>query len=445
MAITKFSPPAFINDLTPELEQKWSIIVQNWFQDAINYLKNPDGFNIKKPFLFSLLDHPEAESGPNTEIPWNGYPRKYKLAILDNNQRWRLTESIVNSDLDGRQLPYFYNVNGGIRASDIYFRDQDEYCEWKTFYNEKSNQPEKIIFTCENPEYWKFISEENPDLLLSKYRELTQGNVQMKDLFFDKEIYYPNEETGENENQFGKYNPHNKWNTSQGIIHLTHPANSLSAEVYLAADATILRKNSNGQFITDDKDLICCANYGGVNRSSDPTIGSRINALVRNQYSITINDPVGLYIHSLDSAAFEFPDGIFIEDCWKVVRGKDNMILRAEFSMPERTNYNLGDIKIGGVPLQYGGQIAEYINMVIFGKGFDFQQGVAEDLPCTHHCCAKPNFPNMLVIKEINIPCTPPLESLVLSTPWELMGYKASKSEFFKAEELSISKIRKRN
>ena len=35
----------------------------------------------------------------------------------------------------------------------------------------------------------------------------------------------------------GAYNPRNMWNTARGAMHLTHPANSLGAEIKLAADA----------------------------------------------------------------------------------------------------------------------------------------------------------------------------------------------------------------
>ena len=39
----------------------------------------------------------------------------------------------------------------------------------------------------------------------------------------------------------GDYNPRNIWNTERGAVHLTHPANSLFAEVVLASDGTIGR------------------------------------------------------------------------------------------------------------------------------------------------------------------------------------------------------------
>ena len=89
----------------------------------------------------------------------------------------------------------------------------------------------------------------------------------------------------------GDYNPYNKWNLSYAI-HLTHPANTLSAEVILASDATVLRMNEDGSPITDSHSLICCADYGGPNRNSDPTIGFRVNSLVRDGHWVSLRNPV---------------------------------------------------------------------------------------------------------------------------------------------------------
>ncbi len=95
----------------------------------------------------------------------------------------------------------------------------------------------------------------------------------------------------------GSYNPYNRWNTTDGIMHLTQPSNSLSAEILLGADATVLRAaGSNGRMVSDPDALICCAQYGGPNRCSDPTIGASVNELAAQGFAITLRNPVGLYM-----------------------------------------------------------------------------------------------------------------------------------------------------
>ena len=45
----------------------------------------------------------------------------------------------------------------------------------------------------------------------------------------------------------GEYNPFNRWNTTHGAMHLTHPANTLAAEIRLAADGTVVRSRAAGR------------------------------------------------------------------------------------------------------------------------------------------------------------------------------------------------------
>lgn len=118
------------------------------------------------------------------------------------------------------------------------------------------------------------------------------------------------------------YDPKNKWNytTDLGTIaHLIQPANTLSAEIDIAAQATVIRKGKNGP-IDDDDALISCSKYGNQFRHSDPhvralvsskwahreadplKIGSGINERARDGFKISIADPVALWISEFHDA-----------------------------------------------------------------------------------------------------------------------------------------------
>jgi len=74
------------------------------------------------------------------------------------------------------------------------------------------------------------------------------------------------------------YNPTNPYNfrTDTGtIIHLIQPANTLGAEIDIAAQATVIRKDPQGKIITSSDQLIKCSKYGNPNRNSDPTVSKR--------------------------------------------------------------------------------------------------------------------------------------------------------------------------
>ena len=398
----RFAPPANVNDLGDELKSQWSDVVYGWFKAAEARLL--ETLAPQEVRLFNLVDTPDGSAGPRAEIPWNGFPRKYRLAIDNLETRWNTVEKVVNRDLTGRQAAYFRKLANGdfVRADNIFFRDQDEYCEWHSFRNSEGKLV-KIVFTCENPEYWRFIANNDPDLLLSLYQDLSEGPVQMQDLMFNEDIFVPDDD-GNAVNLNGQYNPYNKWNSTDGAIHLTHPANSLSAEVFLAADATILRSKGNVP-VTSPSELVCCAAYGGPDRSSDPTIGAAVNGLVRQGLSVTIDDPVGLYLHSLDPTPFELPTGVTFDDCWKVIRGEQatNRILRAEFALPDGAE--LDSVLVGGEPLQFGAQVAEFVSVVIFGKGYDRENGTPVARSCIGHCCTNLSVPSLQTIQSIDTPC----------------------------------------
>ena len=360
--MTQFSPPGYVRDLPDDGLLHWSNLVQKYFDAVADFKK-----------LFSPLTLPAGQSGTSRLIPWNAFPKKYNTVVNpDPLFKYKVLENLVTKDLQQRDYSRVYSTQGGVGVTNLQFRDQDEYLEWKTFRNSDGSL-NKMVFTCDHPEYWKFIGQYSPDLLLKLYNKYVDNSAKLDDLLFQNDIFEKLDD-GSVVNRKGQYNPFNKWNTTDGILHLTHPANYLSAEIQLAADATILRTDANGHLITDPDKLIRCAQYGNPLRSSDPKIGSDVNTLVRSDLSVTISDPVALYIHDINESNFEFPKGYDISDFWKVIRGDSakKMILRAEFSPPAGTSIAMEQIKVNGRTLQFGGQIADTLTMAIYGLGYHF-------------------------------------------------------------------------
>ncbi len=79
----------------------------------------------------------------------------------------------------------------------------------------------------------------------------------------------------------GAYNPYNKWNTTDGVVHLTHPANSLRAEINLAGDGTVLRTDSHGQPVTGAAGVAGGTPTGVGTPSGVPTGGGREPRVIR--------------------------------------------------------------------------------------------------------------------------------------------------------------------
>jgi hypothetical protein len=333
--------------LTNGLEA-WDVVMTTFFQEAVTRVQQSLGPG-DTPQIVDAIHNGAGLSWSAAPITWNGFPK----ALLASNPT---TEAALHA---AEKLADFTVTGRKIKA-----RPQDEYLEWHA-RTDASGKIVAVDFTCEGPEYWQAIAHGYPDgvtppagapaatgsldAVTKLYQQYVSPNVQSADLLYN-----------------GRYDPWNKWNTEAGAMHLTHPSNALQAEVFLAGDATVLREQ-NGVVLADADALIKCAQYGVPDRSSDPTIGAGVNALARGGALISLQDPVGLYIDSLDTTGWTRPDGSPVGDYWTVVRGSSGFILRARYEVPATEGFAVSEIQIGGEPIAYAGQIAQNITMRLTG------------------------------------------------------------------------------
>ena len=415
MVLTQYSAPGNLNDFSSTQANAWSSIVDYWIQQQVDALR---GDEVDKPIrFFNELRTPVPDNAPTKPIPWDGFPRSLKLRF-SGASLWAAAKPLKSlaKRYGGR---FFALTETGPQQVDFGYREQDEYCEWFETPGSEPGQIDRITFTCEGPEYWMFIADGTKalvpkedistlsnvvdgdrDLLVRLYRRYVSQAVQPNDLSYPYTIRFVSDDGRVSHFACkGEYNPYNKWNTTHGIMHLTHPANSLRAEIKLAADGRVPRKTTHNEAITEALKLICCSGYGAANRSSDPRIGADVNELSRQGLSVTLRDPIGLYIREVDLFALEGPNGEDVSDCWQIVdgRGAPGMILRAEFRVPEERGFRVDQVLASGEPIQYGGQIADKITMVLTGKAHDFGLPTLAAEPCQNFCCTSPSNPNLLV------------------------------------------------
>jgi hypothetical protein len=154
--------------------------------------------------------------------------------------------------------------------------------------------------TSEGPEYWQFYASYQQKECFDKIRALHPG-VSMS----DEDFLLTDARTGAK-----VYNPNNffnVWSTTGTIIHLMQPNNTLSAEIDIAAQGTVIRKRKGStDLITNQDELIMCSKYGNPGRNSDPHIGASINGLARAGNMVTVVDPIALYIHEFDTSSFVY-------------------------------------------------------------------------------------------------------------------------------------------
>lgn len=393
-AIRRFDPPAFMTDLDriPDGRAQWDEFIDKVFKYVLDteekrYAagghKQPLQYFNTKAYAGDLIEQP---------ILWNAFPKTMSLnlgrdrALIEADRLIPLAPintfpSYPNSKSDPSSKfnhgfdPTLPSNADLISKATFWTRQNDEYCEWHVEREPVSGQIKRVTFTSEPPEYWQaifgatidlgdgmsFTFRGDPKVAADIYGELLGRMIDPNDLRapFDRE-----------DAKKGEYDFYNKWNTTLGIVHLCCPPNSIAAEIQLGGDATVLYERANGVLVTNPDELIGRADYGGPNRNSDPTIGATVNALARAGAMITLVNPIGLYMDNIDLAGWELPDGINPQDCVKTVRGGPGMIERLVVEVPPETGRYVSDIRIGGEPVRYGGQIAECITIKLTGGAY---------------------------------------------------------------------------
>jgi hypothetical protein len=159
--IPVFQPPALLDDFAndPNLLVGWDQFIDQTFNENIADVESEVG-NGNSPFYnpkTTSTDNPIATD----VIRWKGFPLLI-VAKHPGNRRvaWQEADQVLS--------------NGE--------RPQDEYLEW--FVTKDANgKVTKITFTCEGPEYWEFLAQNDRTKLLSLYQQYIDPSVADTDLF----------------------------------------------------------------------------------------------------------------------------------------------------------------------------------------------------------------------------------------------------------------------
>ncbi|KAF2225803.1 hypothetical protein BDZ85DRAFT_294246 [Elsinoe ampelina] len=362
--LAEFDPPGYpsVDDgLTADQRATWSTdYIADWMNTEIT-AKNDDGSPLLGGDNVVRTPLPQFFNGTVTAydvdqtpvvITWIGFPRNMQVRYPNEPERW------IEAD----------------KTRD----NQDEYLEWTV--QRTGNTIDSVTFTCEGPEYWQFLGSLDMNKVLGLYKACNpafSNQIQLSDLV----------------NPDGTYNPTNKWNnstTTGTIMHLVQPNNSLSAEVDIAAQGTVIRKDPNGNIVTDRTKLINCSKYGDPSRNSDPAIGDGINKLARSGVSVSIANPVAIYINTTNFSNLQLdiqgtgsnlvpvPDGTYT---WQRGDIAKHQGLRLHIQIPDGVvgtgpdnkgrQLTVSDIvdTSNQQNILYAAQFADYITMSVSGVG----------------------------------------------------------------------------
>jgi hypothetical protein len=370
---------------------------QGWHAQVSSIIAQVQKGKRSSPLFYDQLA--DASGVPDSDpqgVPWNGFPLRLDKWYADSapSSARRLANAAADTLLRGPDFGFFTD-KAGQHAITLPFRVQDEYCEW--FIDRTDDGAiTRISFTCEPPEYWSYLASQDFDLVVKLYRTLLGTDaVQKADLQWATDVF---DGGGNTVYQAGDYNPWNDWNTVRGAVHLTHPANSLFAEIQLASDSSLGWPVAPGPGAPiDAQALMCCAGVGGINRSSDPLILQGVYGFASQGKSVALFNPIGLYMNAFSLGGLLDPEGNPIQaSAVKRIRQSTDgaRVLRVEVTPPPGASYTLDQCTLDGEALAFGGQIARAITMRLFA--------VAKTIPgekprkvtsCPTFCCTYPPHP----------------------------------------------------
>jgi hypothetical protein len=314
--VTRFDTPASLRD-----PPAGSVFYDNWHNFIASSLNTTAGTGTAFG-LGEFYDASEVDINVVAErsLVWMAFPRQ---VLVDRRDDRRAAFSFADSDVPGRD-------------------PQNEYCEWHVTRN-AAGKITKVVFVTESPEYWEKLWTVERLTVVALYQNLVSPAVVEADL----RVAGPG----------SAYNKFNHWNTTDGIMHLIQSINTLSAALGLAQDS-IHTGMAHDNYETAPP---------GLRTSVDPRVKFDIGALARKPLSITLREPIGLYMTGYDDTGWTKPDGSLVDNYWNIVRGSPGQILRLEYQVPPGTGFVVGDIRIGGRRIEWGGQIAEHVTVTIAG------------------------------------------------------------------------------
>lgn len=312
--VTQFDTPASLRDL-PVGSPSYGAFRTNWHNliDGAWQDRTPGSGGGQ------FYDPSEVDVNPVAErsLVWMGFPRALMVATHRDDRR---AAFIAGEDRD----------------------KQEEYCEWRVTRN-RAGKITKVVLVTESPEYWEEIARVDRPGLVALYRSVVSPAVVEADLFSG-----------------GVYNRFNRWNTTDGIAHCTEHTttldNTLGAALGLSQGSVDSGSARDGYEASP-----------GPRTSVDPRVAHDIGTLSRKGLSITLREPIGVYIARWDDTGWTKPNGAPVGNYWRIVRGSPGRVLRLEYRVPRRAGFVVGDIRIGGRRIEWGGQIAEHITVTIGG------------------------------------------------------------------------------
>ena len=320
-----------------------------------------------------LLARPDERTPEVVPVEWGAYPVRVKDCLQSLPGSYRLLDwSTPQGDIGRAEL-------------------QEEYFEWRVV-RDASGKIRRVEMTTEFPEYWEVLAAHHPVEVLrlvarfagepSVPPEAVYGSVDLFGLGVSPEerraafrdAMLPNEGNA-------PWSPYN--NGQKAICFMSQGANTLGALIHLVVAAAFpygaqdpetgqLRKLSGPEAIaTGTQAAVPC-------RNSDPTVVGATIGLAWDGRLFALDDPIGVYIRSVQNEQLLQPDGSPVPLEWfdfqrgSRPHGPEGLerSQRLVFEVPPGLGFSVGDLTDSGTnqKIEFGGQIADLVQIAVYAR-----------------------------------------------------------------------------
>jgi hypothetical protein len=319
-----------------------------------------------------LLERPSEETPDTAAVDWPAKPIRVFACLPDADADRLLDWRSAAGDLGRLAL-------------------QEEYLEWRVV-REDSGRIRRVEMTTEFPEYWEVLAAWQPQDALALVAELAGvDSVPSEAVYGDHDPLSAQSTPNARLKAFRDHmtgrrgippSPYN--NGRDAICFMIQGANTLPALIHLVAAAAsplFVEDEQSGQLRPmSGSEAIATGSQAAVPcRNSDPTVVEKIVAAACAGRRIALDDPIGIYIQSVQHQRLRQPDGSEVPVEWfHFGRGvgeedsPDGRIRhqRLVFEVPAGENgLAVGDLTdVDGRKIEHGSQVADLVQLAAFAR-----------------------------------------------------------------------------
>lgn len=348
--------PGNLSDFRETALNEWSKLIQGYFPEERSN---------------QLLVEPDDRTPDVVAVDWGAYPVRIRECLQSLPKSYRLL---------GWSTP-----QGDIGRADF----QEEYFEWRVV-RDATGKIRRVEMTTEFPEYWGILAAHHPvETLRLVARFAGEPSVSPRAVYGKVDPFHPDvtpekRKAGfvETMRTFGGNAPWSPYNNGQkAICFMTQGANTMYALIALVAKAAFpygaedsetgeLRRLSGPEAIAGTRQSAQAC------RNSDPTVVGATIGLAWDGRLFALDDPIGIYISSVQNERLLQPDGSPVPLEWFDFQrgsrpsGSEGLerSQRLVFEVPPGMGFVVGDLIDSDTDqrIEFGGQIADLVTLVVY-------------------------------------------------------------------------------